>query len=1171
MFNKKIFCAILIGAFTIASTSTFVSCKDYDDDINDVRNELQGQIDKLALKTDVDALKAKLAEVEADAKTYATKAELALVEATADNAATKAALAEVKAVADQAAADVVSAVAKAEAAASAAVAAQSTADAANEAAGNAQSTADAANAAAGNAQSTADAAKLAAANAAEAAAAAKTKADQAVADAAAAAAAAAEAKGLFDSAAKKSDFEAALVRIGKLEVDIATANALAGRVATLETQIASLQGVAGQTITYNVYKINEETGEVEVTEESGTIDAALKACQSRVAAISAGVEAIWSAITSVNLFANTHEGPNNVSNRFDHILSFLFAIEQDDVKFPADAAVADKQFTFKKDYRPTYADSVLIRVMPVNAKFDVEDIVLINSKGEDLLKSNLIEQVTVEPFNRIITRADVATGLWVVKFKVKDNFNKDEAAEKEFRDAAILRENGRDASILYAIGIRSGKDSDDKSRYVVSEYDMTLFSAEATHVYDFTVNDKSINRIHNRYHWCDDGTNTETVAELNWINDPATKVITSGAEKNAEDRYMDIDDRQGQEILSVVKGEPITISFDVENQPTMKIRGFYVTLDQEFALESQPSEINAWVSYTYTGGVGYTKPGTDEIVKAELHEGNVATISVEDMGNVVGDIIGFRVYAVNLDGTLTDPDGRAFYVKIGNEVDKTQKIGDVTIVATKQFGASSEAVNIQNVKFNADVRRWELVWDDENPDIYYGTAANSWNSPIADTQEAYYTPTSAKTNFLGTYYFDIVFKDADGNDITFANLATATQSGKALKNVVVTIPEHNSDARYYGAAGLLDNKVYKLVLKGYKDDAGISDEVLQTIAINVKKTLPTSLPDVKVKAGQVANQTYRMKPYLHSINPIWNWSNSYYMESDGTVVALTAGVPAHAWDVRFAPVSRYYIGYETYNFADIYSLINPETGDNVLDQNYYFEFEEGGLQKHDIKDVVPAVIAYNSNGIYNVANFTDNTYGSRANNAIAYTLPMIQRGIVSVAGVQRDVKVGYTYQNISLKKNENNIAIMDDVKVDAKNKFKYTYKSAFDLKNIKSTNTNPETLTYATLTVLNADKIQYKGAATDAWFELPASGTTLANLISGYYITVVEGSATMTGLEDYFVMDFDYTNVTATFRPIMDTQDHHITADVTGSYSFDIQDVMGNKQTITISLKMPKP
>jgi len=40
--NKKFLSAILFGALMVTSTGTFVFCKDYDDDIED----LQAQIDK---------------------------------------------------------------------------------------------------------------------------------------------------------------------------------------------------------------------------------------------------------------------------------------------------------------------------------------------------------------------------------------------------------------------------------------------------------------------------------------------------------------------------------------------------------------------------------------------------------------------------------------------------------------------------------------------------------------------------------------------------------------------------------------------------------------------------------------------------------------------------------------------------------------------------------------------------------------------------------------------------------------------------------------------------------------------------------------------------------------------------------------------------------------------
>ena len=38
--NKKFLSAILFGALMVSSTGTFVSCKDYDDDIDSINKEL---------------------------------------------------------------------------------------------------------------------------------------------------------------------------------------------------------------------------------------------------------------------------------------------------------------------------------------------------------------------------------------------------------------------------------------------------------------------------------------------------------------------------------------------------------------------------------------------------------------------------------------------------------------------------------------------------------------------------------------------------------------------------------------------------------------------------------------------------------------------------------------------------------------------------------------------------------------------------------------------------------------------------------------------------------------------------------------------------------------------------------------------------------------------------
>jgi hypothetical protein len=92
--KKRIFGTLLMGAFLVASMSTFVSCKDYDDDINN----LQAQIDAKALKSDLESLRSSLSSelstavaslntaiaAKADAATAATKTELGTVSAAVD-------------------------------------------------------------------------------------------------------------------------------------------------------------------------------------------------------------------------------------------------------------------------------------------------------------------------------------------------------------------------------------------------------------------------------------------------------------------------------------------------------------------------------------------------------------------------------------------------------------------------------------------------------------------------------------------------------------------------------------------------------------------------------------------------------------------------------------------------------------------------------------------------------------------------------------------------------------------------------------------------------------------------------------------------------------------------------------------------------------------------------
>lgn len=78
--KRKYLSALLMGVLTLSSVSTFTSCKDYDDDIN----SLQEQVNKAALSSDVEALKTQVTNAATSAQNAAAKAEDALTKAGAN-------------------------------------------------------------------------------------------------------------------------------------------------------------------------------------------------------------------------------------------------------------------------------------------------------------------------------------------------------------------------------------------------------------------------------------------------------------------------------------------------------------------------------------------------------------------------------------------------------------------------------------------------------------------------------------------------------------------------------------------------------------------------------------------------------------------------------------------------------------------------------------------------------------------------------------------------------------------------------------------------------------------------------------------------------------------------------------------------------------------------------
>lgn len=377
-------------------------------------------------------------------------------------------------------------------------------------------------------------------------------------------------------------------------------------------------------------------------------------------------------VTSVSFFY-ANNTTSDLSPKFSKVT-------QKENTFPKED-VTDTQLTFKKDYTTTDSVSVIVRVSPTNAKLTKENITLINSQGKEI--SDVVECAKVEPFTGLLTRSDLNNGLWELTFKMVDG-----VSAADFK--AAVEHNGQ--SVLFAVAVKNTKLNEDERR-VITGYDLTLSAEDAKPASNgFALKDnagiwRSVESINNRY-----GA-TGAPKEYVWkdATKPATAPITSGSDINV----VVGDNRTAQPLLAaeVDKAIEIQVDYDINNNKTNnKIAGFYVTLDSKFASASDPSELNSWNNYSY---VGVGVPG-DAKRKATLFKGNKGQITVADLGGVAGDVIGFRLYAVNLDGTLVDPDGRAFYVAVGNTSTEAT-IPGVTIDLTK--GSSSDLVEVEDGTF----------------------------------------------------------------------------------------------------------------------------------------------------------------------------------------------------------------------------------------------------------------------------------------------------------------------------------------------------------------------------------------------------------------------------------------------------------------------------------------
>ncbi len=876
--KRKYLSALLMGTLTVASMSTFTSCKDYDDDISN----LQGQIDKLAT---ADQLSQKVAELQA--LISSNKSDITSLQA---ELAKKTTLDEVKAVlADYATKQYVDAADKT---LQDAIDALKTGDIAKlkEDVVKAQAAADKA----------ADDAKAANAEIVETLKTLATKTE--LKDAAKAAQDAIDAvksenaqklKEAQDAItetlkgyATKSDVEDGDKKtLESLASTIKNASDALTQANTNKQAIADALDILGKgyskenTVAAAIEAIKAQIGTP--NKELGTLDSRLAAIESvlngvkdddtklglatKVTNIENQLKDIigeyTTMVTAVSLY-KTNENNRWSSGLPDDDLTFIWVPSEHTTKFPADKNLADAQIEFSADHKNiTITDSLVVRVSPTNAELTPANISLINSQGKEL--NEFVDVQSVKPYKKLITgstRAANATegnGLWTVTFKLKDGVD-----VQKFEEATI----SQNSYVQFAVAVKNTtSEAKESPRRVISAYDVDVKGSSyepANNSILVQGNDdvwKNIRDVRNRFSiWNVDGKDTpvaysaETreskygVKELEWNgNTPYTAEEVANHTKLAQN----YDQRTWSNPLPVTVGKKINIALGAEirngvpyyyNTETGRgyaVKGFYVTLDKDFAIESAPSELNAWAKYSYEN-VGVTNSKGTITKAAHMFYGNEGYITINSLEDteVKGDIIGFRVYAVNFDGTLVDPDGRAFYVKVGDAKDQqTLAEANATLDATQDSryfwrsgNVSNFFANIKTDAFNVgatEISTWTVDKTNNPGDL--------GNDPIVPTYG---------NDFYVKYY------NSKGEEVSISSGAVASTKVFLLR------PQQFVDGGTYTIKATLSDNVHEL----------------RDVTLKFTKVMPTA-KDIKalkyVDEKLVANNLFS--------NVAWTSSNIY--------------------------------------------------------------------------------------------------------------------------------------------------------------------------------------------------------------------------------------------------------------------------------------------------------
>ena len=462
--------------------------------------------------------------------------------------------------------------------------------------------------------------------------------------------------------------------------------------------------------------------------------------------------------------------------------------------------VVDNPVTFTEGERINRTTKFLIRVSPANATINDSDLQFIDSEGNDLIAQDIVT-ATIKPFEGVLTRSAVGTGNGLFEVAVSINNPYDEAKFTAATQLAGEKPSEEPKQRLFAVGIKDNTVKD-VVRNVVSEYQLTFGfpGDETSSTLGFTVDDKNVNTIQNRA--TDFDLVDKDAKEYVWTNGVADEPIFEGSKVNVTEG----DDRHFYSPVNVEAFEPFTIQLNDEVMKTAT--HFYVVVDRGFldGSDNQSEEL-AW------DAIEPNIVGINKMYDVAETSGKVEIT----INKNVNDIIGFRVYAVNSNGTLVDPDGRSFYVQIGKAT------------SSLSWETSIEANKVQSEMLSSE-------WPG-NLEAFKAIAENIDN-----------TTSSWEAGFDGVYLFNDVYGELRGDAFKLnfyddkGNLLDTENNAADWKKVATMKAQFTQDAK-----DLIDNYTYEGVYT-FRD---AEKNVLYTMTVKVTKTLPTAMPEAfKPKTAQ---------------------------------------------------------------------------------------------------------------------------------------------------------------------------------------------------------------------------------------------------------------------------------------------------------------------------------